>query len=563
MAEQQLVSYIKKAREAGQMDNQTKDLLYKNGWTVGEVDDAIMALESPQVQSQPQPRVQPKEQQPVASPEIKIQPQVQQAQPQQSRPEPVNQTQAQSQPQQFVKEPAQPRIQPQDDMPHFRKKHRILKLLIVLIIIFAMGGIGLFVAGQYSLLPWDINQYLNFSWNPFAAPSPETVVSNMLNNMKAVKTYHAVTQVGVSATDKGKISLNADSGVDTTDANNPKMTGSFSGSLTLSGSTSPFFSISTSTVSVDKTLYFKIDNIVIPATYSSGVDVSKINGIWFKVNQDSVKAVSAMQGTQLESADFPQINSLEITQKVQDLLLTPNLFSIDKRLNDEVISGQNAYHYSMKISKDKLKSFIDGLIAAGMSADDPLKATTQTYSAVLADAVGDTNFDIWVGKKDYMLYRYKIDKTIDLNKIVPAINVQLGVKIDVVNSNFNQAIAVQAPESSQKIEDVAGPIIKVQKIREDMIQLEAGARQIFSSNKSYSVLCRNGFVNAPKTASYSQVFIAVVKDIMALGGSNPACFASLQDYCVSTQLSDGSYLCVGKNSAVGKTKCVSYRTVCE
>ena len=54
MAEQQLIDYITKARVAGQSDDQTSSLLYKNGWTEVEVKEALAALAQPKPQPQPQ-----------------------------------------------------------------------------------------------------------------------------------------------------------------------------------------------------------------------------------------------------------------------------------------------------------------------------------------------------------------------------------------------------------------------------------------------------------------------------------------------------------------------------
>ena len=62
MPEQQLVDYIKKARQMGQQDSQTKVLLSKNGWNDDEINEAVSAAggEKPTVQEQPlnQPQYQ-------------------------------------------------------------------------------------------------------------------------------------------------------------------------------------------------------------------------------------------------------------------------------------------------------------------------------------------------------------------------------------------------------------------------------------------------------------------------------------------------------------------------
>lgn len=76
--EQQLVDYIKKARSAGQLDDQSRALLYKNGWTVAEVDEAVASMTQPQIQPKPQFQAQ-------AKPQIQQQPQQPQNQQQQVR----------------------------------------------------------------------------------------------------------------------------------------------------------------------------------------------------------------------------------------------------------------------------------------------------------------------------------------------------------------------------------------------------------------------------------------------------------------------------------------------
>ena len=44
MAEAQLIDYIKKAKAAGQADDQSRALLLKNGWSEQEINDAFAAV---------------------------------------------------------------------------------------------------------------------------------------------------------------------------------------------------------------------------------------------------------------------------------------------------------------------------------------------------------------------------------------------------------------------------------------------------------------------------------------------------------------------------------------
>ena len=556
MAEQQLIDYINKARDAGQTDDQTRNLLYKNGWTVAEVSDALASLNQPQPkpQPQPQPQIQPQPQ-----PQIQIQPQV------------VSQPEPQYKPQSL-----------EMDMPRTSSRGTlgvILKILIVLVIIVVLGGAGYLVAGQYLKLP-----YSNFLWNFSAAPNPQTVISNMLADMKNVKSSHTIMQIKVTATDNsskkslGGLTLDTNSEGDTTDINSPKADGNFIINFIPAGSAAPIVSSSVSIAVIGDVSYFKINNITIPAGYSyyPGLDISKIKGNWFKIDQDSIKALFPAEAGQAAIVNIPQMYNSELTKQIQDLLLAPNILSVDKQLNDQVISGQDTYHYSVTISKAKLKDLMTKLIAMGMQAQSGsismLLNTVQAFANIFADAIGDINMEMWIGKNDYMLYQIKLGKIIDSSKILEASgagaliganNMQIEVKFNLTNSNFNKPITVQAPANAQKIETIVLPLIKMQKIQSDMNRIGLAAQSVFSINKNYSLTCKNGFLNGSKKTSYGLEFISAVNDMIKQGAKNPICFAGIQDYCVSTQLSDGSYLCIDKTGAVGTTKCVSSKTVCK
>ena len=120
MAEQQLVDYIKKAKSAGQTEDQSRNLLLKNGWTDVEINEAFASLVQLQPQIQAQPQAEPQIQ---AQPKTVIQPQVK-AQPQNLQPQSqvINQQEPQYKPQ-FA----------QSDMPAQKKSHLVIKLFMVLI----------------------------------------------------------------------------------------------------------------------------------------------------------------------------------------------------------------------------------------------------------------------------------------------------------------------------------------------------------------------------------------------------------------------------------------------
>jgi len=554
MAEQQLVDYIKKAKSAGQSDDQSRALLLKNGWTEAEVSDAFAVLGQPQ--SKPQPQVQPQ-----------TQPQAQVQQQPQYQPKP--QPQYQPQPsgmatQSNMPSPSQISRSETSEGKLRSGSHLILKLFIVLIILAVLGGVGYFTAGQYLNLP-----YSNILGNLFA-PSPESVISNMLAKMKDVKSYHTVTQGDVSVKDnnkisQGKLSFSITGGSDMTSATSPKANFTISFSAVSGPSATPLATASVDMiVAGDTVVYLKVNDLITP---DSAIDLAQIKGAWLKIDQDSIKALSTVEGGEL-GITIPQTSdNAAMVKKIQDLLSTENMISVDKQLADEIVSGQSTYHYSVIINKTKIKDLLTKVMAMqaqaenGAAANPLVQNITGALITTLVDAIGDINMELWVGKKDYMLYRFKIDKTIDLNKISQGANMTLAAKLDVTNSNFGKTISVQAPAEAQKIEDVVLPLIKTQGVSSDIHQIGFLAKSIFNADQSYLTFCNRGLLNGYQ-GDYGADLINLNNKIVAQGAKKPACFSDAQDFCVSTQLADGSYLCIDKNGAIQNSKCTSAKDSC-
>jgi hypothetical protein len=347
-------------------------------------------------------------------------------------------------------------------------------------------------------------------------------------------------------------------------------------------------------VAVGSVAYLKINNVVMPNGVSySGINIAQINGRWFQIDQNSYNAIMQAESGQPTTVDVAPVNpdNSDLTKKINDLMTSENVFSGAKQINSEVISGQDTYHYSAVISKDKLKDLMNKVMAliaqyqskAQQSAQSPTSVSTaapgatpapitdtpglvqnmaQAFVGSFIDTIGDINVELWIGKKDYMLYQYKFDKLADLSKSLGAAT-SIEIKFNSTSSNFNQPIKVQTPEGVQKIEEVLLPILKTQKISSSLSQAATEAESLFAVNKNYYLLCKNGFLNGSKATPYGLTFINVANSVIKAGAKNPRCFGATNNFCVSTQLSDGTYLCVGNGATMGTANCISALTICK
>ena len=186
----------------------------------------------------------------------------------------------------------------------------------------------------------------------------------------------------------------------------------------------------------------------------------------------------------------------------------------------------------------------------------------EAFINTIIDAVGDINIETWIGKNDFLLYKMKFEKMINLNQIYPGVSdTQIKLSFNLTNSNFNDPIVVQEPQGAQKIEDAFSSLIVGQKIKALMGQLSSTVYSIYSEKKSYASICSKGLLNG-YLEMYGGNLIDLNNSIVAEGGKKPACFSNVNNICISTQLPDGNYSCVGKNLIVGETKCLSATTIC-
>jgi len=148
MAEQQLVDYIQKAKQANQSDDQSRALLSKNGWTDAEINDAFASITQPKVQPQQQPQYKP---QPVSQP------------------------------------------QPQYDMVQKRKSSRpisrvLISLIILLVILSAIAGAVYFVFAQKDSI---VNSFNNI-FSPSKTIAPVTTEPEVQTEVKTTEVPSAL-----------------------------------------------------------------------------------------------------------------------------------------------------------------------------------------------------------------------------------------------------------------------------------------------------------------------------------------------------------------------------------
>ena len=501
MVEQQLIDYIKKAREAGQQDFQTKSLLLKNGWSDSEVNEALTATISATPQSSLTPQTQPK-----------AQPQQSQTQSQQTTSQPQVQ-QPTSQPQQS-QQIAQQRFRPtqQPSVSTQRSGSGIGGLLIAIIIIVFV--IILLLGGGFVYILHS--KIYNPLWNPFSASTEEIVFSSLITNLENVKSYRLETTGKITLTNttsgyQTSLNMSSQSDINLTDENLPKTNSLFSVYSTV-GANTPFVSINTNTVTIGENLYIKINEWITDEEQIP--DLKDFQGQWLKFDQESSAFFQSSGETQIEQIAELASGVNLLPQNIADL---KSWFLVEKRLEDEVVDGQEMYRYSGIVNKNNL------------------------------------NLEVWIRKNDSTFYGYKFKKALNPN-----------IVIDITSRvyDFNDPANIIEPEDTQKIEEIIQPIIKAQMIGLDLKNIWIIAQTTQKKTESYAELCYKGLLNGYLEGS-GDYLIELNNKIVAQGAKKPTCFSSVDNFCISSELPSGTFVCIDKNGIAGTEKCVSATTECK
>ena len=557
MAEQQLVDYIKKAKETGQTDEQTKSLLYKNGWTEAEVTDAFMALAQPQAQPQMQPAAQ-------LQPQIK--PQTMAEQPQtQAQP----QAQAQSMPQYKSEPQYQPSMQSElqksknvskTNMPAGMKRSGwVLKLVmgLIVLIIICVGG---FFAAQY--------------FNLFG-PSPEAILLKAWNNLHTIKSENFNSELSVTGKNIKANGSGGDANVDlkfSGGADFANQLADITGSLTASATdqTSNQYNISLAgegkLIKNDLYLQFsKVDLGMLSMLVEmfGAPDPSTIQGQWFKFDLNTATQ-------QIKSVSGQQIGSNPQTQaamgKIAKILIDGKVFDI-KQLADNKGSEGEEYHYNISINQKNLiavspqlfSAIEDYMNASGASYDKTYTlADFQTYINDAFNKIGPVSMDLFIGKSDNFLHKIQFTKDLDISKLEDGASGILTINYEIDQSGINKPIQVSAPDNFTDF----NTFISSYALKSDMNQIATMGQQICTANKFCNPLCKGGAINGAESL-YGTQLAAESDDLAKQGVKSTVCFSGVTGFCVSAQLADGTWMCTDMTGKTGTTQCTSYKTVCK
>lgn len=265
---------------------------------------------------------------------------------------------------------------------------------------------------------------------PRATPKPRTPLHTTL-----VPSAHAETAEPTDGNQLLDVVFSAKGGIDLKDHANPKTSQTFN--LTAQEAKVPVLNYGLEVRTIGTEGFARL-------TEGSGfdlIDLSPIKNVWIKASSEEIdQQVSSQTGQEaLDKLDENQIKELTEAAKQSKLVTV-------KKLSDEDIDGISARHYRYEIQKDKLKDFIPR--ANQIIYQKPL---SQEEVDEISDSFNEFDFlpgEAWVGKQDKLPHKMTLG-------ISPKDKSLFGdVLLSVSAKDFNQPVAVEAPEGAKTLEEV-------------------------------------------------------------------------------------------------------------
>lgn len=361
--------------------------------------------------------------------------------------------------------------------PSTRKKLVILKVIACVIIPVVIGA-GIALATRV----WDP------LWNPFR-PSPEEVIGEMAVETGRLKTVHSRTKIEITGKEDAKevfkLSMDFAGDSDNTDPENPKSTGEFYSVLAFEGTQ---FSLAGENKIIGEDSYIKLTTIpafpfLEPFFNMLGLDLNQLKDQWIKLDlEEFMKELMEISGVPVTSEMEQELEEAEqrqqeMIQKFQALIKDKKLYIVKREYPDKEVRSEKTYHYLVALNEKEIKKIIPELykilIDTMKFGPSPTEEQWQEFQEELSREldkffakVGEISAQVWIGKKDYLLYKIKGEKEIDLSKFQeqergvvplppqskPTGMITIGLEINF--SNFNQPLIIEAPGEYKTLEEI-------------------------------------------------------------------------------------------------------------
>jgi len=416
-------------------------------------------------------------------------------------------------------------------------------------------------------------------WNPFR-PSPEKVLERMEEEMEKVKSALSKTEISLTGKNEEEISveLKVKSKWEKIDSGKTKSEGDFS--LTFS-SQGKFIGgkvlLAGKTIGEDKTVFLKMTTVPeLPFLKMMGIDLSQLKDEWIKIDSQFLK--DFMGGEDKKSTEEEQKVEKELQEKIKKVFREKRILLVEKELEDEEIGGKKVYHYLVRVNKSEFSNAIVEILkntekSMLEESGATLTLDPEKFKKEILDKLGEIKGQLWIGKKDYLLYKSTFETEVELETKKGKVN--FSFKFNNENSKFNQPVKITLPSEYKNFSEILalwldqyGKFLgesfsktkakaKDAKIILNLTQVRMIAEMIYDNENSYFSLCKNFSLNE-RHSSYGSSLLKIEEEIEKVQGGilHLSCYASINSYCITANFTSpekGKY-CIDSSGKVKEIK---------
>ena len=203
------------------------------------------------------------------------------------------------------------------------------------------------------------------------------------------------------------------------------------------------------------TLYFKLESLPNSSSFDINILSTFLNNFlanqWLKFEiREDLKDKEMLQNE---------------NEKINQLINQAQVFKITEKLANDKIDGTETYHYKFLIDNNELKKRKNILFSDETETNNEnLSNKESTEFDKWFESLGNLTGEIWIGKKDYYIYKITIlSEPTQLNQIGEQLSITLLFK------NYNKPLQIEAPSSAKNLDDIFNEMFnQIDKILNDL-----------------------------------------------------------------------------------------------
>ncbi len=160
---------------------------------------------------------------------------------------------------------------------------------------------------------------------------------------------------------------------------------------------------------------------------------------WQHLSSDFVP--ESIKGLQQKDAE-----TLEKEKQIKELFVNTKLFDVTKEYGVESLNGKKVYHYGVSLNKSGLKQYIRKVAAINGQEMTDVEVEEQT---VFADSI--TNMEMWIGTKDYYLYKGAL--TMEGEDAME--NVSSEISLTYMANSYDTELSIEAPADFEEFNPIS------------------------------------------------------------------------------------------------------------